>query len=164
MTSSEKDRQAEIGRALKTVSADEKKEERMRGKIMKANLTKTQWEYGKNDDLDGRQRSTIMSANDQIMEAIRLDNASPGKMGPAAQRAENLRRRKKLAGTYWSLGSEDDMKEWNKSLSTETKKAFQNHMTAEGLKDLETSRINGKEAKKRLQTTTLKLGDDPRFL
>lgn len=164
VTSSEKDRQAEIGRALKTVSAEDKKEERLRGKIMKANLTKTQWEYGKNDDLDGRQRSTIMSANDQIMEAIRLDNASPGKMGPAAQRAENLRRRKKLAGTYWSLGTEEDMQEWNKSLSTETKKAFQNHMTVEGMRDLEQGIMNGKAAKKRGQTTTLRLGDDPKFL
>jgi len=163
LSSSEKDRQAEIGRALKTVSAEEKKEERLRGKVMKANLTKTQWQYGKEDDLDGRQRSTIMSANDEIMEAIRIDNASPGKMGPAAQRAENLRRRKKLAGTYWSLGTKEDMAEWNKSLSTETKKAYQNHMTVEGMRDLEKSIKNGKEAKKRLQTTTIKLGDDPNF-
>mmetsp|Transcript_18570 Transcript_18570/g.43245 ORF Transcript_18570/g.43245 Transcript_18570/m.43245 type:complete len:442 (-) Transcript_18570:56-1381(-) len=163
LSSSEKDRQAEIGRALKTVSAEEKKEERLRGKVMKANLTKTQWQYGKEDDLDGRQRSTIMSANDEIMEAIRIDNASPGKMGPAAQRAENLRRRKKLAGTYWSLGTTEDMAEWNNSLSTETKKAYQNHMTVEGLRELEKSIKNGKEAKKRLQTTTIKLGDDPNF-
>ena len=85
-------------------------------------------------------------------------------MGPAAQRAENLRRRKKLAGTYWSLGTKEDMEAWNKSLSTETKKAYQNHMTAEGIMDLEKSKKNGKEAKKRLQTTTLRLGDDPRFL
>lgn len=163
LSSSEKDRQAEIGRAMKTVSAEDTKVERMRGKVMKANLTKTQWQYGKDDDPDGRQRSTMTSANDQIMEAIRIDNASPGKMGPAAQRAENLRRRKKLAGTYWSFGTEEDMKDWDKSLSTETKKAYQNHMTAEGLADLEKSIKNGKEAKKRLQTTTIKLGDDPKF-
>ena len=61
-------------------------------------------------------------------------------------------------------GTEEDMQEWNKSLSTETKKAFQNHMTVEGMRDLEQGIMNGKAAKKRGQTTTLRLGDDPKFL
>ena len=102
--------------------------------------------------------------NDEVSAAVDLDNKSPTKLGPSAQRAENLRRRKALAGTSWSLGSKADMQMWGESLTTDYQNQFKNHMTQEGLDILETSRINGKESKKRLQKTTLELGRDPDYL
>ena len=58
------------------------------------------------------------------MAAIEKDKKSPDKLSMSAQRIENKNRRKKLSGTYWSLGSEADMKSWEGSLTTDYQNQF----------------------------------------
>ena len=166
ITTTEKDRQREIQAAMKTISHDETRADRARGKTMKAELTRTQWTYGEEDHLDERQRSSVMRGNDQTMQAIAAETASKeqNKQGAAAQRAENLRRRKVLAGTNWSLGSDKDMVDWKQALSTETQTQFMNHLTPEGVADMQEFRKKGKVAKAKLQKTMWEYGNDPDFL
>eukprot|EP00622_Pseudochattonella_farcimen_P007209 FR743141.1.p2 GENE.FR743141.1~~FR743141.1.p2 ORF type:complete len:156 (+),score=17.73 FR743141.1:212-679(+) len=150
---------------MKTISHDETRENRARGKTMKAELTRTQWTYREEHHLDYRQRSSVMHGADQPMHAVALETAwkEQNNQGAAAHPADNLRRRKELACTNWSLGSHQDMVDWKQALSTETTSQFMNHLSPESLAHMQEFHKKGKVAQTKLLMTMWEYGNEPDF-